>query len=233
MAHLAHSSIHHCNVVQEGSRSFLLKGALGNRCKRPSIYSQSANQSGRMNKFLLPLTLLKAEHIEAKFQVAYTTICPFADLFSMCCAVLEMWRHSRTPLWYIWKKDRTCPYFAFPFVEREGLRNMLPATKRASRILTCWASSYKNWITIPRDIELVLFFSRFLEKKGISLGEKVPIILLPRKSWFAMKMLWFHHGSNAQILVKSSLLCVNMSEAKIGNITQHCISVPGDVRQNS
>ena len=59
---------------------------------------------------------------------------------------------------------------------------MLLVTKWASRILTCWASSYKNWITIPRDIELVLFFSRFLEKKGISLGEKVPIILLPRKS---------------------------------------------------
>ena len=86
---------------------------------------------------------------------------------------------------------------------------------------------------IKQDVYIYLFFSRFLEKKGISLGEKVPIILLPRTSWFAMKMLWFHHGSNAQILVKSSLLCVNMSEAKIGNITQHCISVPGDVRQNS
>lgn len=151
----------------------------------------------------------------------------------MCCALLETWRHSRTPLWYIWKKDCTCPDSAFPFVEREGLRNILPVTKWASRILTCWASSYKNWITIPRDIELVLFFSRFLEKKGISLGEKVSIILLPRKSWFAMKMAWFHHGSNVQILVKPSLLCVNTSEAKIGNITQHCISVPGDARQNS
>ena len=60
---------------------------------------------------------------------------------------------------------------------------MLPVTKWASRILTCWASSYKkNWITVPRDIELVLLISRFLEKKGISLGEKVPIILLLRKS---------------------------------------------------
>lgn len=56
---------------------------------------------------------------------------------------------------------------------------MLQVRKWAS---TCWASSYNDWITIPIDTELVIFFSKFLENKGISPGAKVPIILLPRKS---------------------------------------------------
>lgn len=150
----------------------------------------------------------------------------------MCCAVLEMWRHSRTPLWYIWKKDRTC-LCGFSFLlRREGLRNMLPVTKWATGFLPAGPLLTQNWITIPRDIELVLFF-QIPWKEGHFSRWKVPIILLPRKSWFAMKMLWFHHGSNAQILVKSSLLCVNMSEAKIGNVTQHCIHCTRRRRQNS
>lgn len=77
-----------------------------------------------MNKFLLLPTPLKAETIEAKFHITYTTICPFADIFSMCCALLEMWSHSTTPLWYVWEKNCTCPHLAFPFVLREVLRNM-------------------------------------------------------------------------------------------------------------
>lgn len=64
----AHSSIHF-NVMQGGSRSSLLKGALSNHCRRPSIYSLSSSQWGCMNKLLPPPTPLKAEHGEVKFHV--------------------------------------------------------------------------------------------------------------------------------------------------------------------